>query len=426
MVAPRAGGWRGARSVIPGCRAERTISASMAKPPLLTRAFALASVANFMHSLAFHSYLHLPGFLRERTDDDFVIGVTVGAMALSAILFRPWLGRLIDTRGRRAIVVAGGALNIVFSALYLTVDTVGPWLMFVRVGHGLAEGALFSVLFTVAADLVPAERRAEGMALFGVSGMIPLSLAGLAGDFILSRGTYDDLFIFTIGCAVVGSLAGWALHDSAPPKTGDAPPTSFLRAATRRSLRPLWVAGFAFAFALASYFAFLKTLVIDRGVGSMGGFFTAYTIAAVALRVGLGWVPDRVGPRRVLIPAMLVTGIGVVVLAFGRSATAFIVAGVLCGIGHGYAFPITSSMVVERAPASERGMALAAFTALFDLGLLVGAPTLGFVLESSSYEVMFTAAGAVVIFGAIFYGVWDTRITALPDAQDAECLDPRS
>lgn len=398
----------------------------MAKPPLLTRAFALASVANFMHSLAFHSYLHLPGFLRQRTDDDFIIGVTVGAMALSAILFRPWVGRLIDTRGRRTTVLAGSALNIVFSALYLSVDTVGPWLMFVRVGHGVAEGALFSVLFTVAADLIPAERRAEGMALFGVSGMIPLSLAGLAGDFILARGTYDDLFVFTVGCALVGSLAGWALHDSTPPGRSDAPPTSFLTAATRPSLRPLWLAGFSFSFALASYFAFLKTLVIDRGVGSMGGFFTAYTLAAVALRVGLGWVPDRVGPRRVLIPAMLVTAAGVLMLAFGRTSSAFVFAGVLCGVGHGYAFPITSSMVVERAPASERGKALAAFTALFDLGLLVGAPTMGFVLERSSYEVMFSSAAAVAIVGAIAFGIWDTRLSAPLGAPDAECPDPRS
>ena len=378
----------------------------MSRPPLLSRPFVLGFVANFMHTLAFFFFLHLPGFLRQHTRDDFVIGLAMATMAAAAIASRPLVGRIIDAQGRRTVALVGSGLNVVFSAAYLWVDDVGPWLFFVRLGHGAAEGMLFSVLFTIAADVVPAERRAEGMALFGVSGMIPLSLAGLIGDRILAVAGYHELFLVAIGAAVAGALAALTLPDSRP-EIPDGPKRSFLAAASAPPLRPIWLVGFSFAFALASYFTFLKTFVDDTGIGTVGSFFTAYTIAAVALRLGLGWLPDRIGPKRVMVPSVWCAALGLLVLAFASDDSSTIVAGILCGIGHGYAFPIASAMVVMRAPAHERGRALAAFTALFDLGLFVGAPVLGFVLERSSYLAMFTTAAIVAVFGSILYVVWD-------------------
>ncbi len=366
----------------------------------------LGFAANFMHTLSFFFFLHLPGFLRQHTQDDFLIGLAIAAMAASAIVSRPLIGRIMDSHGRRVVALVGSGLNIAFSAAYLLVDDMGPLLFVVRLGHGVAEGMLFSVFFTIAADVIPAQRRSEGMALFGVSGMIPLSLAGLIGDRVLAVAGYQELFLAAIAAAVLGSLAALTLPDLRPD-TPTGPKRSFLAAASAPALRPIWLVGFSFAFALASYFTFLKTFVVDTGIGSVGGFFTAYTVAAVVLRLALGWLPDRVGAKRVLVPSVWCAGAGLLVLAFGTTDTSTIVAGVLCGIGHGYAFPIASAMVVMRTPAHERGRTLAAFTALFDLGLFIGAPALGFILEQSSYATMFSVAAGVAVVGSVVYVVWD-------------------
>ena len=381
------------------------------REPLLTRAFVLGFVANFLHTLALHSYLHLPGYLRGLDATATTIGWVMGAMSISAIGLRPLIGRLLDTRGRRFIVLVGSVFNVVFSAAYLTVDHVGPWIFVVRLGHGLAQAMLFSALFTVAADIVPRSRRTEGIALYGVSGMIPLSLAGLIGDGILAHAGYRELFGFTVIAALAGAAAAWFVPDSRPdPSEGDAPSRSFFAAVSSRSLRPVWLAGFSFAFAVASYFAFLKAFVLEREVGSVGLFFTAYTIAAVGLRVAFGWVPDKVGPTRVLIPAIVCLAIGVGTLAVASNALLVGLAGTLCGIGHGYAFPITSALVVVRSRPSERGVGLAAFSALFDVGLLVGAPSLGLLLELTDYTTMFSAAAALAAAGAVGFVIWDRRV----------------
>jgi MFS family permease len=379
-----------------------------ARAELWTRAFVLGFVANFAHSLSFHAYVHLPGHLTALGGDELTVGLMVAAMAFAAIAARPMVGRIMDRRGRRVVVIVGSVLNVLATAAYVTVDAIDAWLVLIRILHGICEAMLFSVLFTIAADVVPPSRRAEGMALFGISGMIPLSLAGWLGDVLLRHADYEALFIATAIAAAVGLVAGLWIADSRPPvQAGDAAPRSFFRAVWAPPLRPLWLLGLGFALAVASYFAFLKTYVADRGVGSVGSFFMAYSTAAIGLRLLFGKLPDRLGYQRTLVPAAMATVIAVAVLAEAQSNTAVIVAGVLGGIGHGYTFPILSALVVTRSPASERGAALATFTALFDLGLVTGGPLFGVLLDVSTYRVMFWTAAALAFSSIVGFLAWD-------------------
>jgi len=381
----------------------------MARPTLLSRSFVLGFAANFAHSLAFHSYVHFGGRLEQLGATELEIGVVMATMAAAAIAARPWVGRFMDTRGRRRVVLIGSLVHVASTLAYLAVDSLGPFVYAVRIVHGIAEAMLFSVLFTMAADIVPRARRTEGIALFGISGMIPLSLAGWVGDAVLRHGDYDGLFLLTVAAAVLGLLAGVWLPDSRPDASEPSEPArGFFRAIADRPLQPLWLIGFAFALAVGSYFTFLKTYVLSpEGAGTVGAFFGPYTIAAIALRLFFGKLPDRFGTRTMLIPAVACTGIGVLVLAGASTAWVVGLAGVLCGIGHGYAFPILSAMVVTRARPSERGTALASFTALFDLGVLVGGPVLGLVLQLTNYTAMFATAGALTFAGLVVFVLWD-------------------
>jgi MFS family permease len=367
---------------------------------LFSRAFALVFVANFLHSLALFGYLHLPGFLAERGADELTIGVVVGTMAASAVALRPLVGRLLDTRGRRVIARWGSVLHLAVTLMYLGVTEVGPLLILVRVLHGVAQGMLFATLFTIAADVVPPSRRTEGIALFGISGLLPMSLAGLIGDAILARAGYFELFAATTVAAALGGAVSWTLADSRPAVQAAGPaPRSFFATAMVPTLRPVWLLSFSFALALASYYTFLRTFIDHVGVGSMGLFYSVYSGAAIVLRVVLGWLPDRVGLRRSLVPAMVASVAGLLVLRGADSDFDMALAGLLTGSGHAFVFPILSALVVTRAGNHERGAALSMFTALFDLGMLVGAPVLGAVLDFTDYATMFGVAAVIVVVG---------------------------
>lgn len=373
---------------------------------VLTRAFLLCAGANFLQGLAFNLFLHLPGFLHDLGAAELQIGFLFGLTAAVAIAARPLVGRAMDAQGRRAMILGGGVLNVAVCALYLTVHRLDGWVYLVRAAHGVAEAILFTGFFTQAADLVPAPRRMEGMAIFGVSGMLPISLGGLIGDQILAGGSYGQLF----GCATALGFASLVLSlplRDQPLPHGELPSRGFFAAVAQPDLRPVWFIGSIFATALAAYFTFIKTFVLHTGTGSVGAFFTAYAAAAIGLRVFFAWLPDRAGPKRVLFPALGALSAGLLLLAHVSRANEIVAAGALCGLGHGFIFPILTGLVVARARPAERGAALSIFTALFDAGVALGGPALGIAIHFGGYGTMFTAAAALVAIGSLIFAVWD-------------------
>jgi MFS family permease len=373
---------------------------------VVTLPFVLAGAANFLSGLALHGYVHLPGFLEDLGADDSDVGLVFGSMSGAAIAIRPIAGRWMDMRGRRVVILAGCALHTIACALYLTVSSIGPWLFAVRLMQGAAQGAIFSALFTYAADIVPASRRTEGIALFGTSGLLPIACGPLLGDFVLAHGSYRDFFAISTAISIASLLAALPLRDAERAR-GEAG-AGFFAALRQKDLVPIWVVGSAFAMAIASAFGFIK-LFVEREphVGSDGLYFSAYAIAAIALRVLFGWVPQRVGPKRALYPAILCIAGSLVALALARDPIALAASGALAGLGHGFAFPILSALTVTRADPRDRGSAVALFTAIFDAGILLGGLILGPIAEATDLRTMFWMAAAIPVAGMITFMIWD-------------------
>jgi MFS family permease len=381
----------------------------LSRAPLFTPPFILCVVACFAHALAFHMYLHLPGFLAELGADAFTIGLLAGLAGVAAIVSRPPTGRIIDQRGRRRVILVGGALNMLALSLYLDIDSVGPLLYAVRILHGVSQAVLFAGFFTFAADIIPASRRTEGIGIYGVSGLLPIGLGPTLGDWILTRGDYHDLFLASIALALVSFLLSLALRDRRPASHADQTARNYFETVMDPVLMPLWFIGSIFAIATSAAFIFMKTFVLEIEAATLGDFFRSYSFAAIALRVLFGSLPDRVGPKRVFIPALVVLAVGLASLTFVEGTAGLVAAGILCGVGHGFGIPILNGLVITRARESELGAAIATCTALFDVGFLIGGPLFGTVIETSSYPAMFVASASILTLGLFVYWVWDRR-----------------
>ncbi len=387
----------------------------MAHPdPLLTRSFNVAFVANLMHGLSFFLFIHLPSYLTDLGADEAEVGLLIGVTAIAAIAVRPTLGKLMDTRGRLPVILGGGAVNIGATLLYLTVSSIGPWLYTVRIIHGLAMGSVFPSLFTYGADVVPLSRRTEGFALFGVSGLLPIALGGVIGDVVLATSTFDTLFMAATGFAAGGFLASMVLREEAELIGPGERHGGFIRQVWRPALFPVWMVTAAFAIALTGYFTFLRTFVDETGLGSVGLFFSCYAGTAISLRLVLAWLPQRVGQKRVLFPAFGALIAGFLVIAGADAGVDIALAGVLCGGGHAYAFPILMDYTVSRASTTGRGSAVSFFTALFDIGVLVGGPALGLIIETSGYTTMYVSAAGFLAAAVVVFGIWDRGFDGSP------------
>ncbi|MDH5675520.1 MAG: MFS transporter [Myxococcales bacterium] len=381
-------------------------AAVQARDALYTRPFVLALCANLSLCLAGFLFVHFPGFLLQLGAGEAQIGRIMALSAVTSVLGGPLVGKVMDERGRKVVILGGCVLYLLVIALYLTLTALGPLLYLVRLLDGLAATMLYASLFTYGADLVPASRRTEGLAIFGSSGLLPLGLSAQLGDALLEQAGYRELFAWAGGFALLGFVLALCLPDTRPLGDG-SPRRGVMAPALQRDLLPVWLAAFAFFFAVSTVFTFMKTYVAQHGHGSVGDFFSVYAVVALALRVFAGRLPDRVGTRRMVLPALLCYGAGLVLLARAVSAGDVLWAGALCGAGHGYAYPVLFSLVVERASEHERGAAMAVYTVVDWGGMFLSGPILGYAIEHMGYGNSFFALSLLLVLGIMIFHALD-------------------
>jgi predicted MFS family arabinose efflux permease len=239
--------------------------------------------------------------------------------------------------------------------------------------------------------------------------MLPISLAGLLGDALLARFDFSALFGTALLLAALSLALSFGIREPRPLAASSEPSRGFLAALAQRNLLPLWWIGSVFSLGIAGIFTFTKTFVMETGIGSVGAFFSAYAGAALSVRLTAGWLPDQIGPERVLYPSLATLALGLLLLARADGTAHVIVAGLCCGAGHGFVFPILFGMVVTRCRDAERGSALAIFTALFDAGVLVGGPAFGALIRGFGYATSFAVAAVWIVLGSVVFALWERR-----------------
>lgn len=364
--------------------------------------------AALLQELCFSLMIHAPGYFSQLGATEGLIGLLYAGSALLSLLFRPWLGRILDLTHRRTVLLVAAIGNIAILVALATTDSWGPYLWSLFLVQRTMQIALFTTMLTYGADSIPLARRTQGLAIFGLSGLVPIAIGGYAGDVIIANLGFVGLFLTAAGVSVASWLIVWTLP--ALPVRGRQPRRSFWAALAQRNLLPLWFVTLLFSVGMESLFTFTRTFVEDRQVGTAGMFFAAYGITAAVTRIVGGQVYDRVPHQPLLVTSVACYGLGMGLLAMAQSVPLLILAAVVAGTAHGAAFPLLSSEVVNRARISERGSAMATFTSIFDFALLAGAPTVGFLIDGFDYLVAFSAVGVGLLVGAVLYRIWDSRI----------------
>ena len=188
--------------------------------------------ANFALFFAFYILTPLlPLYLSEHfhaTKD--VIGLVLSGYTITALLFRPFSGYVVDTFSRKTVLMVCFASFAIFFAGYLAAGTL---LLFtiVRTLHGGPFGALTVANSTVAIDVLPSSRRNEGIGYYGLSNNLAMAIAPTIGIFIY-RWSHSFELLFWLALAI--ALVGWMVD--ATVKLNKKPAATATPAEPRRKL----------------------------------------------------------------------------------------------------------------------------------------------------------------------------------------------
>jgi MFS family permease len=184
-------------------------------------------------------------------------------------------------------------------------------------------------------------------------------------------------------------------------------PTGGARIPFYRVASLIWLPGAGLSLASLGFgaIAAFATLLFDEEAWAHSALaMTAFGAAFVLARLLFGSLPDRFGGARIAVVSAAVATVGQLVLWFASSSMMAVAAAALTGFGFSLAFPSFGVEAIRRVPPQNRGVALGAYTACFDLTMGVGVPLLGALVGSVGYRAAF-AVGAVTSLAAVVVAI---------------------
>jgi len=141
--------------------------------------------------------------------------------------------------------------------------------------------------------------------------------------------------------------------------------------------------------------------VLHAGTSSLQWITDSYTLCFAALLIPAGALADRYGRRLSLVGGLIVFAIGSLVAAFATSANVLIADRVLMGLGAAFVMPATLSILNAVFPPRERAQAIAVWSGVAGVGIIVG-PTLGgFLLAHFFWGSVFLVNVPIVVVALI-------------------------
>ncbi|MBO0745531.1 MAG: MFS transporter [Candidatus Dormibacteraeota bacterium] len=256
----------------------------------------------------------------------------------------------------------------------------------------------------IAADVAPPGRRGESLGIYGIAVSLPGAIGLPAGIWIAHRLGFESAFLlaFLFGLASVGLAFLIPRRRSGLAHA----PAAFGVLRHGRVRRPALVF-LTTTVAAGVYASFLPIAMSGSPAELISLALLAQTAAAAAVRWAAGRAGDRLGPRRLLVPAVL-TGIAGGLLAIYIGEPVFVVVGMLLfGAGFGALQNLTLALMYEGVPERQFGGVSAVWNTAYDSGLGAGAVAFGYVSQAIGFPLGFAATAAVLGLG-LFPAVRDS------------------
>jgi MFS family permease len=390
--------------------AVRLAAAASAPVSLYSRDFWLVFAATFALNVALNFFVLFPVFIVRMGGHAITIGAIVASGGLAALVARPGASHAVDRRGRRWTALYFLVLNALAIFAYIPVHSLGWPIYAVTALNGVANGTARVALFAMVYPLLPRGREGQAMAIMSLSGQGPASFGALLGEAIMRRFGFTALFASAAGLYLIAAIAVSMASKDSPPghhtptSAGGADGGGYAALFFHRSLLPLWIATFCFGFAVSSRTSFIAPFAYRQGIASIGIYFSLYGVVAVFMRLS-GPLMDWLGLDRMLAPTFAVMGCGIALIALTGHFGMLEIAALIGGLGHGFAYPVLSALVIRDTPEGRGSRVSSIYTSMWDVSAMIGPLTLGIVARYAGYAPMFVAAGAVAIGAAVYLEV---------------------
>lgn len=331
--------------------------------------------------------------------------ITIVLFALTALLSRPFSGKLADLVGRKKIITIGIIFGIIAGLLYPLSPAAGTFsLLFyglVRLLHGMSAGFMPTAATALVTDILPPDQRGVGMGIWGVFTSVGMGSGQFMASWIKANYGMNSLFMVGTICAVLTLIFLSFISETLPKEHQHQFSWKQLKLKWNDVIEPHVVPA-ALVMLLSCISSGLVFVITPDhcefiGIDNKGIFFLYYTLSTILIRLVASSLSDYLGWRKTLILGFIFMFASMTVMFTAQSLNSFILGAVLFGISTGINSPTMFAWNAELSPEHRRGVGAGTLFIALESGIMLGAFSTQF-----SYHNTFESLGRSYLVGAFF------------------------
>ena len=168
-----------------------------------------------------------------------------------------------------------------------------------------------------------------------------------------------------------------------------------------------WVVIWIYRSMLSPIYAEIQGTIGEQTNTAMGLISSCYYFGYTGLQIPSGFLVDRFGQKRVLIPGFLVFAAGAFSIATAQSLTAIYIGSVLAGIGCGTYYGAAFSLTAAHVPPEKKGISTAIVNSGSALGMILGMNGSSFIVKTLNlpWQTMVTISASLIVLLVIWFAI---------------------
>jgi MFS family permease len=381
------------------------------KEPIFSFDFVLVCLSSMLFSASYNMLIpELPAYLSGLGGADYK-GLIISLFTLTAGLSRPISGQLIDTIGRKPVLIIGTSVCLICGFLYPLSGTVSGFLL-LRLFHGFSTGFSPTAMMAYVSDIVPRGRLGEALGWQGLFFGLGLALGPALGSLIRLYYSFDVLFY---GSSLVAFLSLALLVRVRETLTAKKPFGQSLALSREMIFAPEALSPAIITFLAYLAFGMVLTLIPDwsehLGIVYKGLFFVVFTVSSLLIRLVAGKLSDNYGRVPLIYLGLFILLISLTIMGAFQTIGGLLAASVVYGAAMGILSPALNAWTVDLSHPEHKGRAIATMFIGLEAGIGFGALLSGFYYQNIIThipQIMFICA-ATVLFAMIYLSLHSRR-----------------
>ena len=379
---------------------------------LWNKDFLLVCAANFLMAFAFYLIAPTMPFYINRHfhTSESTTGLVMASYISATLFIRPFSGYLVDRFSRKHIYIWSFLFFVSLFMGYLWAGTLLLFLM-VRTLHGFTWGLLTTASSTMAIDIIPSERRGEGVGYFGLTMTVAMSIGPFVGLYLFENFPLPYNFYAACLSGILGIL--FASLIKAPKKRLiiKDEPLSWDRFLLIKAI-PIGCNLLFIAVCYGMVFVFAPKYGIEElNLSHTGLLFLFMAIGMAVSRLFAGKLIDQGHTHNLITFSFLLLAASYTVFGLATSAYMYFGAAIFIGLSYGVLSPAFQTLFINMAPATKRGTANSTYFTFYDLGIGLGMILSGFLADYfHSYSRLFLVAAILCGTATLMYVFFSKKI----------------